>query len=262
MTVKLGFSIATSMEADILIVDEVLAVGDLAFQRKCFDRMESLIKKQGKTVLLVSHNIRQVERMCSRVLLLNHGHLLLDGQPKKVCNHFYELSEQQIKSVKDSRQNVLTSNDVDLLSIEAFDSEGRATSSISYLEDVEFRMTFNVKNKLPKPVFGFGFHTTDQLYLATNQSIDALDFEELEPGIYQVQFKINRFPFLPGIYSVRIGVVLGEFFQPIFYAENLFPIQVTAYDVSRAVISHTNEGFVGLDAAWNLKSIDSSSPET
>ena len=59
MTVKLGFSIATSLDADILIVDEVLAVGDLAFQRKCFDRMEDMIKRQGKTVLLVSHNIRQ-----------------------------------------------------------------------------------------------------------------------------------------------------------------------------------------------------------
>ena len=76
MTVKLGFSIATSMDADILIIDEVLAVGDLAFQRKCFDRMETLINKQGKTVLLVSHNIRQVTRMCSRVILLNGGKLI------------------------------------------------------------------------------------------------------------------------------------------------------------------------------------------
>jgi lipopolysaccharide transport system ATP-binding protein len=259
MTVKLGFSIATSMDADILIIDEVLSVGDLAFQRKCFDRMENLIKKQGKTVLLVSHNIRQVERICSRVLLLNHGHLLMDGQPKTICNHFYELSDQQIKSVKDSRQNISSSDDVELQSIEAFDSNGHAISTISYLEDVEFRMTFNVKNRLPKPVFGFGFHTTDLLYLATNQSIEELDFEELKPGIYQVQFKINRFPFLPGSYSIRIGVVLGELFQPVFYAENLFPIQVVAQNISRAVVSHANDGFVGLDAVWNLRAIDSSS---
>lgn len=255
MTVKLGFSIATSMDADILIIDEVLSVGDLAFQRKCFDRMERLIKKQGKTVLLVSHNIRQVERMCSRVLLMNHGKLLLDSQPKVACNHFYELSEQQIKSVKDSRQNVLSSNDVELLSINAFDSKGHATSTISYLEDVEFRMKFNVKNRLPKPVFGFGFHTTDLLYLATEQSVDALDIEELDPGIYQVQFKMKRFPFLPGVYSIRIGLVLGEFFQPIFYAENLFPIQVIAHNVNRALVSIANDGFVKLDAAWDLRSL-------
>ena len=62
MQVRLGFSIATSIDADILIVDEVLAVGDLAFQRKCFDRMENMIRLQGKTVLVVSHNIRQIQR--------------------------------------------------------------------------------------------------------------------------------------------------------------------------------------------------------
>src|SRR3954463_4101536 len=71
MAVRLGFSIATTVEAEILIVDEVLAVGDLAFQRKCFNRMEDLIKRQNKTVLLVSHNLRQVQRICTRALLLD-----------------------------------------------------------------------------------------------------------------------------------------------------------------------------------------------
>ncbi len=81
MHVRLGFSIATSVDADILIVDEVLAVGDLAFQRKCFDRMEDMIKRQGKTVILVSHNIRQVERICTRAILLERGKVLqMDGR--------------------------------------------------------------------------------------------------------------------------------------------------------------------------------------
>ncbi len=98
MTVKLGFSIATSMEADILIVDEVLAVGDLAFQRKCFDRMEELIKRQGKTVLLVSHNIRQIQRLCNRVILLDHGRINIEGDPQSVCDSFYQQSDRKIKT--------------------------------------------------------------------------------------------------------------------------------------------------------------------
>src|SRR5438045_7782109 len=97
MAVRLGFSIATCVDADILIVDEVLAVGDLAFQRKCFDRMEDMIKRQGKTVLLVSHNMRQVERLCSRVILLDHGKILADGKPKEICDLFYERSDVRIK---------------------------------------------------------------------------------------------------------------------------------------------------------------------
>src|SRR6202521_2912429 len=90
MQVRLGFSIATCVVADILIVDEVLSVGDLAFQRKCFDRMEDMIKRQGKTVLLVSHNTRQIERLCSRVILLDRGRVVADGPPGEVCDLFYE----------------------------------------------------------------------------------------------------------------------------------------------------------------------------
>src|SRR5256885_12176491 len=97
MQVRLGFSIATSMDAAILIVDEVLAVGDLAFQRKCFDRMEDMIKRQGKTVLLVSHNTRQIERLCSRVILMDHGRIVADGAPGSVCDLFYERSDAKIK---------------------------------------------------------------------------------------------------------------------------------------------------------------------
>jgi len=78
MAVRLGFSIATSVDADILIVDEVLAVGDLAFQRKCFDRMEDMIKRQGRTVWLVIHNTRQIERLCTRVILMDHGRIIAD----------------------------------------------------------------------------------------------------------------------------------------------------------------------------------------
>src|SRR6266567_7593133 len=81
MAVRLGFSLATCVDADILIVDEVLAVGDLAFQRKCFDRMEDMIKRQGKTVLLVSHNTRQIERLCDRVILMDHGRIIADDSP-------------------------------------------------------------------------------------------------------------------------------------------------------------------------------------
>ena len=96
MQVRLGFSVATSVESDILIVDEVLAVGDLAFQRKCFDRMEDLIKNQGRTVLLVSHNIRQIERLCSRAIFLAHGQIRQDGPPGIVCPAFYDAMNTQI----------------------------------------------------------------------------------------------------------------------------------------------------------------------
>ncbi|NOR71518.1 MAG: ATP-binding cassette domain-containing protein, partial [Methylomarinum sp.] len=128
MQVKLGFSIATTMDADILIVDEVLAVGDLAFQRKCFDRMEHSIKQQGKTVLIVSHNIRQIERLCNRVILLNQGRILEDDKPNQVCNTFYHLMDNQIikqnsKSNTSQFKRVESSNEVELIGVTILDKK-------------------------------------------------------------------------------------------------------------------------------------------
>ena len=96
MQVKLAFSVATSIESEILIVDEVLAVGDLAFQRKCFDHVETLINAENRTVLVVSHNLRQIERLCKRVLLLDHGKIIADGEPKPVCNRMFEEMDSRI----------------------------------------------------------------------------------------------------------------------------------------------------------------------
>lgn len=254
MTVKLGFSIATSMEADILIVDEVLAVGDLAFQRKCFDRMEDLINRQGKTVLLVSHNIRQVERLCSRTILLDHGRILLDGIPKNVCNAFYELSDKKIYQTSTPSQSGRTesSGDIEVYLVEVLDVDGNLISNINYLDDVEFRVTYILNKTVPEPVFGIGIHTTDFLYLATSQSLDQISPGTLSPGKYTLSYKVRRFPFLPGIYSLRLGVALAGSFQPIFYSENVLHIQVISFNINRAATSAQSEGFIELDGKWLL----------
>lgn len=257
MTVKLGFSIATSMEADILIVDEVLAVGDLAFQRKCFDRMEDMIKRQGKTVLLVSHNIRQVERLCTRVILMSQGEKIMDGLPKDVCNAFYEASDKQINETKKAAKSNLikSSGDVELVSASIFNAAGQTISTIKHLEDIEFRITYKATNTLPEPIFGVGVHTTDFLYLTTSQSLGKLTTGDLPPGIYTLSYKVRNFPFLPGIYSLRLGIALDTSFQPVFYSEGVMPLQVIGDDINRAVVSGTDEGFIAMDGDWALTSL-------
>lgn len=256
MQVKLAFAVATSIESEILIVDEVLAVGDLAFQRKCFDRMESLIKRQGRTVLLVSHNLRQVERLCSRVILLNKGTITHNGNSRDVCNALYTESDKRIHEItqREGTTRTQSSGDLELGSVQLLNSNGEI-SEVHHLEDIEIRVHYKIINPIPKPVFGIGVHTTDFLYLATSQSLDALNIENLEPGHYALSFKIPRFPFLPGVYSLRLGVALAGSFQPLFYAENIRPVHVVSTNVSRAVTSSQDEGFVDLSGAWSLTSL-------
>lgn len=87
MVARLGFSIATMVCADILIVDEILAVGDIAFQQKCNDRMAKMLSA-GTTLILVSHNIDDVKRLCNRVYYLEHGTIKDQGDTQTVCDHY------------------------------------------------------------------------------------------------------------------------------------------------------------------------------
>nr|WP_319489982.1 ABC transporter ATP-binding protein [uncultured Caproiciproducens sp.] len=88
MVARLGFAIATAVKADILIVDEILAVGDFMFQEKCQKRMKLLLAN-GTTLLLVSHNEKQVEQLCKRAIWINHGKMQMDGECRTVCDAYH-----------------------------------------------------------------------------------------------------------------------------------------------------------------------------
>lgn len=89
MVARLGFSIATITRPDILIVDEILAVGDFLFQQKCEKRISEMMSG-GTTVIIVSHSIGQIERLCNRVIWLDKGNVIMDGPTQEVCDLYKE----------------------------------------------------------------------------------------------------------------------------------------------------------------------------
>lgn len=93
MIARLGFSIATEVKADILICDEVLAVGDFMFQQKCHRRMQEMLS-DGTTLLFVSHDVDQVQKLCQRAIWIDHGHKRLDGLSKLVCTEYVRYMEE------------------------------------------------------------------------------------------------------------------------------------------------------------------------
>ena len=255
MTVKLGFSIATSLDADILIVDEVLAVGDLAFQRKCFDRMEDMIKRQGKTVLLVSHNIRQVERMCSRVILLDHGKIIIDGKSSLACNSFYEQSDEKIKLQTIHQQqeaisnSLLTTGSLELLEIRLLDESGQNIDRVNYLSAVTIRVRFKTPVELKDPTFGIGAHTPDMIFVANDDSILSVsNMGVVFPGEFAIEYHISEMALLPGVYALRVGAALKDYDFPLFYGENLCHFQVYSDTLSRS--RTVSQGFVSFGGEW------------
>ncbi|WP_445370627.1 ABC transporter ATP-binding protein [Methylomonas sp. HW2-6] len=253
MTVKLGFSIATSLDADILIIDEVLAVGDLAFQRKCFNKMEDMIIHQGKTVLLVSHNIRQIERICKRVLLMDHGKIVADGNPAEICGLFYAQNDEKIKEQShhsSSRARKELSGDIELNAVEIINDRGEKIESINTNENITFRLNFKVNKTLENPNFGFGIHTTDFLYLATEITESQFKNKILYPGQYILAIEIPSFPLLPGVFSIRIGIEAGKIARNIFYEEGVINFQVKTSNIERT--QSMTEGFINLNGKWKF----------
>jgi ABC-type polysaccharide/polyol phosphate transport system ATPase subunit len=255
MQVRLGFSIATSVDAEILIVDEVLAVGDLVFQRKSFDRIETLIRKQHRTVILVSHNIRQVERVCTRALMLDRGRLRMDGAPAEVGNAFFDLSDAAIQRQSTRRRGVAESwPEVELINI-TLEQPGRPTrdAAIHYDEGVEIIVRFRAKKRLERPTFGIGIHTTDLLYLSKVDTDMQYRRGAIPVGEFAVRWRIDRFPLLPGVYALSAGVASGE--VPVYHAENLLQFRVLGPRLSRAQASE--QGFVALVAHADLIEVGS-----
>jgi hypothetical protein len=255
MQVKLAFAVATSIEAEILIVDEVLAVGDLAFQRKCFDRMEDLIKRRGRTVLLVSHNIRQVDRLCSRAIMLDHGKIVADGPQAQVCEQFYSYNNDRIARQKSTSGSGVTisrsTEEIQLLDIALLDKEGIQTDRVAMNEPLTVRCRFSVTRKLLQPETIVGFHTTDFFYIASlgNGHIEAR--ADFEAGVSVVDCHIGNFPLMPGLYAIRVGV-LDRSAREVFYGESLKTFAVHSNSIPTSRLPQV--GIISIPAQWDVTS--------
>ena len=101
MYVKLAFSVAAHLDSEIMIMDEVLAVGDMAFQKKCLDKMSNVSKSQGRTILYVSHNMNTIRQLCDRCIVLDHGKLIYDGEVEEAVGRYMDAGGMTFEKVID-----------------------------------------------------------------------------------------------------------------------------------------------------------------
>jgi ABC-type polysaccharide/polyol phosphate transport system ATPase subunit len=255
MMVRLGFSIATSVEAEILIVDEVLAVGDLAFQRKCFERMEDLIRRQGRSVLLVSHNVRQVDRICGRCLLVEGGRLKLDAATRQVVDQF--VRDTNAKALKEKRwqpplaRHSAYTGEIDLVGIELMSPSGRSVEEVPMGGTLTVRATLACHARVELPEVIIGFHTADFVYLISVGTAHLADRPAFEVGTVSISCRMDDFPLMPGVYGIRLSVV-DRFRRDVFYSEGIKTFAVVAGEVASAKLSTV--GFFHVPAVWNFSS--------
>jgi ABC-type polysaccharide/polyol phosphate transport system ATPase subunit len=259
MSVRLGFSIATSVDADILIIDEVLAVGDLAFQRKCFDRMEDLIKKQGKTVLIVGHNIRQLERICSRILLLDKGQIVMDGEPTMVCNKYYfnETDKAAKKQYEDSDGKIIgliDAGEMKILDISLFSGDAdEPTEILKMHESMRVGVRFEVFRDLPSTEIIFGIHTPDFIYVTMATSAVVKSGHDFSRGVHYFECHLADVILKPGSYALRLAF-FDQYNRLVWYGQNLknFRVSVNNADLDKKTQAVGLIGLVDLPFNWHF----------
>jgi ABC-type polysaccharide/polyol phosphate transport system ATPase subunit len=253
MQVKLGFSIATTMESDILIVDEVLAVGDIAFQRKCLDRMENLIKNKGKTVLIVGHNIRQLERICTRMILLRQGKIELDGAPGQVSKLFFDestaKSEAQLKEKSHDSSNK-GAEDIEIIEIKLKSSnESDDIKTVPLFSDLNFIITLYCRIAINNIEINIGLHNAEMIFVTKASTLMQPNIVNLIAGENKIEVCIPNISLSPGPYGLGLGIYDWSR-RPLFGGTNLLTITIDA--PSDLLPKLPERTLTYLPATWNL----------
>lgn len=168
MFARLAFAVSINLEPDILIVDEILAVGDLRFQIKCMDKMKSLMSG-GATVLFVSHDLGAVRRLCSRAIWLEKGKLLADGEVNFVCDRYAEFindnKEKALEKEKEKR-NIQQSGIAEIVDVKVKDRNGRSKDIFQYNEMLEVEINYHVYDeKIAQAVLGVALYDCNDRYI-------------------------------------------------------------------------------------------------
>lgn len=206
MYVRLGFSVAIHTRPDILLVDEILAVGDAAFQDKCTKKFADL-RNDGKTVVVVSHSIPQLRAMADHAAWLQDGALVEVGSARTVIERYGDSTKKGVRIDSDGRVR-WGSGEALVERVEVLDSEGQpAGSPVATGDRLTLRLHYNAKERIDRPVFGFSMEAIDGTYLWGNNTRDLEFHVDYIQGRGAVDLTIPRLNLQPGQYVFHGSIV-------------------------------------------------------
>ena len=197
MYVRLGFSIAAHLEPDILLLDEVLAVGDAAFQQKCTDRIQTL-KREGLTIVFISHDLQAVELLCDRVLVMQRGQMIFDGAPRDAADAYTQTRALQYSS----RSKEVSATVAEITSLTILDSSGAPVNHLSTGDPVRVRLEYLAHGPVPNARFDVFFNSGDGHLLCQFSSRFSGPRLDLEAGPGAIEFNAPELALQSGLYRL------------------------------------------------------------
>ena len=236
MFARLAFAVSINVSPDILIVDEVLSVGDTRFQMKCIDKMKEL-KESGTTILFVSHTMEQVKRFCSRAVWMRDGHIEMDGEASEVIDLYDAymrtgLDINELKKLKEGKSKMPQPGAAGLLGEEkivSIDDVQINTTSFHTFEPLEVRVTYTVTaDRVEGFSFGVALYSEDRKLYAFGPNT-YLEKEDVPctKGTHTVLYRIPRLPLIQGIFSVDVGIFSNGGLVNLDYKNDIHKFVVT-----------------------------------
>jgi lipopolysaccharide transport system ATP-binding protein len=231
---RLGFSVAAHMNPDILLVDEVLSVGDIAFQAKCAQKMRELLNS-GATIVLVSHQLSLIQSLCKRVILLKQGQILKDGTPEETVplyqNLVFQKSEEEIrkKVVTQDRISVETSPLVKIPQVQLVGEDGKVKDNFAVGETINVVFDYHAREKIPSPIFVLEVMRADGvLCCASRSDAQGILLDAIE-GKGSIKVNFGKMNLTSGVYVAKVSIWDREMVHPyIVRNRDVFRIQADA----------------------------------
>ncbi len=231
MKTRLAFAVATQLDPDVLLLDEVLAVGDLAFQEKCMRRMEAF-RRRNKAIIFITHNLYQVEAMCNSAVWLEDGQVVSYGRSSDVVREYLDTQERRtiaeakaeggghiaraaaaerayLRATDEERTKKVVEpppgDPLQIRAVEILDGAGQPCDELPFRSDLTVRIHYETANPIIRPLFDLGFVSDDRDIFNATMLIDGSGPDQIQ-GQGVVECRIERLPLTPKVYRVMLWV--------------------------------------------------------
>lgn len=260
MYMRLGFAVAVHVDPELLVIDEVLAVGDMPFRQKCFAKL-SEFKQAGMTIVFVSHDLTSVGRFCDEVLWVEGGQARMYGPPDAVINAYLAearhrgdlqvaVASSRLPEVTDTRQMRWGSGDVAIESVTVTDTDGKPVVEVAPGADVWVRIAYTASTTVPAASVGIGIHRADGVFVAGSHSAAAGKTFALPKGTGELLCVLPELPLHAGGFDVSVGIWPREDWRkPLDMWKNVTRFVVTPTEAAQT-------GMLALQQTWRAAAGD------
>ncbi|MCX8080648.1 MAG: ABC transporter ATP-binding protein [Bacteroidia bacterium] len=249
MYVRLAFSVAAHLDPDILLLDEVLAVGDISFQKKCILKIKDLIKDGNKTILFVSHNMHQVLSLCNKAILLHNGTIEQYDNTEKVVECYLSKFRENSNENNITRPDEITLGYIEKVEVKSQHNENSSHFKIN--EPFKIVITVSIEKETEGMVVSIGISSETEIPLFTSWTKPL----NLQKGKHQVTFYSNDLLLVPGNYLINVALAVGD--VALHYLPNIRRIQIeeTVLPFQDRIINYKS-GFLLNQMEYSINKID------